>query len=75
MTTRYLALMPHAWGVGSTIKEAIRHAKRNRPSFVKSNAVRVWLVGPGAQVNGDGDIVYPKGETAPQLAYSTDYAV
>ena len=72
MTKRYLAIMPNAWGEGATIKQAIRNARHNHPM---GNAARVWLVGPTARVDDRGDIRYAADEAAPELAYSTDYAV
>lgn len=65
MTERYIAIMPYAWGEGATVAQAKTRAKRNKPSFVKSDEVQVWKVGPTAEVTGHGDIAWTAGDSKP----------
>jgi hypothetical protein len=69
MTARYIAIVPHAWGSGETASAAMREARRNKPSFVKSNDIDVWQVGPSATVNAFGDIRYDTGDMTPKLVH------
>ena len=69
MTRRYIAIMPHTWGEGTTIAAAKRRARTHRPISME---VQVYEVGPTAQVDDQGNISYDTADMAPKLVERAD---
>lgn len=71
MTHKILAVGPHAWGKGATIKEAVDNLWPHLSYSIKSprtgpklgvSVIELWLVPETAYVNAWGSITWTEGE-------------
>jgi hypothetical protein len=67
--THFLAIGPHVWGRGETVRGAIVEARANSK---RATHFGVWKVSEHAYVDGMGGIVYDQSDPAPVAVGSFD---